>query len=367
MKARREYLKNDYPLADTDTTLIDLKFADALSSLMITITAQNGATSCVDHRIDQDVPVIEVVDGSEVITSLSMSEWIAQNFYNTKNMPPATLTELGGAVQSQTVIIPFGRLLNDPEMYLDTRKYSNPQLRIQNQFTIDASAGFATGTGRLTVIANLMASGYGAQKGFIGCKEIKSFTADTSGDAEVQLPRKQLMRRIYLSALLSTYKPQEVLTKYKLDIDTGKDVPFDIYADDYAEVMKAKYGLAEEIKHIYVRDDNERYTNIYDIREAHLRANVPDHIAVIESVDAEKISVGLYDMTNPSTPAAETSSKDCVLHVKGLSPYATCVFDFGKADDPGTWANFANNESAILYLTQAQAGAVKVWIERLMI
>ena len=366
MKIRQEYLKRDYSVQDTDTTLIDLKFADALSYLLITFEADNGATSCVDHEIHDDVSVIEVVDGSEVITSLSMSEWIAKSVFDRRIMPPSSLTEIGGATQSESVIIPFGRFLLDPEYYLDTKRYSNPQLRIENALTISDTAGFATGTGKITVVANLMSAGYAGQKGYISSKEIKSFTAETSGDAEVQLPRKKLIKRLYVSALLSTYTPQEVITKYKLDIDVGKDVPFDVYSADYADTMRSRYGLCEQIKHLLTADGGTALTDIYDIKEAHIRGNIADHIATIESVDAEKVTNGLIDMTTPATPAAETTAKDCVLHVKGIAPFATHVFDFGDAMNPATYGNFSANESAILYLTQAQAGAIKVWLDRLM-
>ena len=366
METRREYLKRDSNVADNDTTLLDLKFSEPLSYLTVEFEATNGATSCLDHEPHDDVSVIEVVDGSEVITSLSMTEWLAANAYRDKRMPDQDLSEIGGAVQKEKVVIPFGRYPFDPEFYLDTRQYSNPQLRIENALTVSATAGFATGTGKITVIAHLMKKGYSGQRGYIGYKEIKAFTAGTSGDEEVTLPRKHSIKSLGVMALLSTYTPQEVLTKWKLDLDTGKEIPFDMYTEDIVDMCLRRYGLMMQSKHILTADDGSALTDIYDIREAHIRANVDDHIATIESVDAEKISNQLIDMSSPATPAFESTAKDCVLQVKGIAPSAVLVWPFGDEEDPGSWADFTPYESAILYLTQAQAGAVKVWVERHM-
>lgn len=366
MKTRREYLKRDYPVADNDTTLIDLKFSDPISYISVEFEATNGATSCVDHEIHDDVSVIEVVDGSEVITSLSMAEWIAANFYRDKRMPDQVLTELPAGVQKEKIIIPFGRHPFDPEMYLDTKRYSNPQLRIENALTISDTAGFATGTGKLTVIAHLMETGFTANNGYIGYKEIKAFTAGTSGDEDITLPKNHPVKSLNIQALLSTYTPQEVLTKWKLDLDVGKEVPFEMYSEDIANQLLRTYGLACQCKHILTADDGTCLTDLYDIYEANIRANVDDHIATVETVDAEKVSNQLIDMTSPATPAFETTAKDCLLQVKGLSPMAVMSWPFGDPEVPNEYMDFSRYESAILYLTQAAAGAVKIYIERLI-
>ena len=188
MQIRDHYFKNKMTIADTDTISIDLKGLDPVSALIVEFEVQNGAGGCFDRMIADDVSLIEVADGSEVISALSMKEWLAVCSFVNKRIPRSYITEKPDTVQKQRVILNFGRFIDDSEYWLDTGQFDNPELRIANSFTISDTDGFKTGTAKLTVIGRVIDKGYKKHAGYIATKETKHFTTKSSGDEDINLP-----------------------------------------------------------------------------------------------------------------------------------------------------------------------------------
>jgi len=357
MRFRDHYFKREATVSDSDTVIIDINVKDPISYIKIEYEATNGATSCLDHELHDDVSKIEVVDGSDVLASLSMLEWQALNFYELKKFPAMLLSEAAGAKQEESCYIFFGRYPDDPEFYLDPTAFRNPQLRLTHALTISATAGFATGTGKITVMARIIEEGAGPHRGFMMAKEKYSWTSAGSGDEEVDLPRDYPYRMILIKALLSTNVPNEIIDKIKLSIDADKYIPIDNYTEDIIDNNEKQFGMAQQKKRLLEADDGTALLDIYDIDEAGIDARVDDHIATIEAVDAEKVSVGLYNMTTPATPAFQTTAKDCDVWAKGNCPHAVVCIPFGDLNDPDSWFPAPDFGDIKLYLTQATANA----------
>ena len=361
MKIRTHYLEYQKTLSDTDKIIKDLKGAGLLSAIEIEYQATNGATSCVDHEIHDDVSKIEVVDGAEVLESLSMKEWIGCNFYELGQIPRNSQSEVGGAIQKETCLILFGRFIGDPEYYFDPSKFDNPQLSLENAFKVDATNGFASGTGKLTIKLHILDEGAGAQKGFITRREKYSFTSAASGDELITLPVNYPYQYIGVSALLSTYRPDEIISKMKLTFDDDKYIPVNTYTDDIMDKLKSVFGLAQQRKHLYKANNGTSLLDLYDIRKAHIRSNVASNIATVIAVDAEKITNELYDMSTVGTPALQTAAKDLVADVEGNAPHGLVLLTFGDIHKDSGVLPVSGYSKLELYLTQATAsGAVKL-------
>ena len=357
MKIRTHYLEYQKTLSDTDKIIKDLKGAGKLSAIEIEYQATNGATSCVDHEIHDDVSKIEMIDGAEVLESLSMKEWIACNFYELGRIPRAQLTEVGGAIQKETCLILFGRFIGDPDYYFDPSKFDNPQLSLESALTISATAGFAAGTGKLTIKLHIIDEGARAQKGFITRQEKYSFTSAASGDELISLPTNYPYQYLGVSAVLSTYRPDEVISKIKLTFDDDKYIPISTYTDDIMDKLKSVFGLAQQKKHIFSANNGTALLDLYDIQKAHIRSNEASNIATIISVDAEKITNELYDMSTVGTPALQTAEKDLVVDVEGNTPHGLVLLTFGDIHSDDGILPVTGYSKLELYLTQAVANA----------
>jgi len=357
MRTRDYYFKREDSISDSDTVIVDLRGKGAISAISVELEATTGGTSCNDHEIHDDVSLIEVVDGGKVIASLSMIEWLAINAAYFKRIPHQLLTENASSKQEERIIIPFGRFIGDPNYYLDVGMFKNPELRVNVGLTISATAGFATGSGKITVIGKIMDERPGEYKGFLRHREIRSFTSASSGDEPVNIPTNYPISMMAVLARLSTYRPDEVISKIKVSVNNDEWVPVNDYTEDLIDMNQERYGKFEQQKTILSADDGTTLTDIFDIREATIRPGADDHIATVESVDAEKVVNGLYDMSSPATPAFQTTAKVCYLTVLGMCPFGAVFIPFGKLEDPESWLQAQNYSRIDMYLTQATANA----------
>lgn len=365
MKFRDYYFKREATVANSDTVIIDINIKDPISYIKVEYEATNGATSCLDHELHDDVTKIELVDGSDVLESLSMLQWQALNFYELKKMPHQLLSEEGGAKQEECCYIHFGRYQGDPEYYFVPTAWRNPQLRLTHTLAISDTAGFASGSGKITVMARVIEEGAGVHRGFLMSKEKYSWTSATSGDEVIDMPTDLPYRMLLVKALLSTNRPDEVLSKHKLSCDADRYIPFDMYTEDIMDANEKIFGLVQQTKDALTADDGDFLMDIYDIRKASIRCNMDDRIATVEIVDAEKVSNGLYNMSSPATPAFDTTAQVCPVAVEGVAPFATVCIPFGELNTPESWFPAPDFGDIKLYCTQAAAGACAIILQQL--
>ena len=365
MRTRDYYLKREATLSDSDTTILDINVKDPISAFTIQIEATNGATSCTDHELADDISSIELVDGSNVLWSLDMAAARGLNFFESKRMPFEVCSEGAADVQQVSCMINFGRWLNDLNYYFDATRFNNPQLRITHALTISATVGFATGTGKLTVRARLIEEGVTGYKGFLSAKEVISYTSGTSGDREIDLPRNYPYRMMLLKALLTTYTHAEVLSKHKLSLDADAAVPFNDYTEDLAERNIEDFGYAEQVKEILSADNGTCLMDLYNIRRANVRTKTAQQLAFVETIDAEQLTLGVYDLNAGATIALQASAQIIEADVQGSEPYSLIAIPFGRLTEPTDWLKANHYGDIKLFSTQAAAGACSVILQQL--
>lgn len=367
MKYRDHYFKREATVNNSDTVIIDINLKDPVSQISIEYEATNGSTSCVDHEIHDDISSIELVDGSQVLWSLDMQQARALNFFELKQLPHELADETLSEKQEEKCYINFGRFLNDPEYYLDPTKYANLQLRLTHTLTIDATAGFATGTGKVTVMARVLEEGAKAYKGFLSAREKVSYTSGTSGDKEIQLPTDNPYRLMLLQARKTLLNHVEVISQYKLSVDADNYVPFSLYTEDIVDQNRSQFGLVTQHKKLFSADDGTALLDIYNIADCLVWTTEDDHIATLEKLDAEQISNSLYDFTTPGTGALQTTAKAVYVKATGLEPYGCVCIPFGCLDEPSDWFRSQDYGDIRLYATQVAVGACSVILQQLKV
>ncbi len=364
MQFRDHYFKRESTVSDSDTVIIDINVKNPISAIIIEYEATNGATSCTNHELHDDISSIELVDGSRVLWSLSMAQARALNFFETGILPHTNQSEAAAAVQEEKCILHFGRVLDDPEFYIRPGDYSNLQLRLTHALTISATAGFATGSGKVTIMARIIEQGATVYKGFLTAKEKVSYTSTTSGDKVIDLPRDFPYRMMMLLALVTTVTHQEVLTRHKLSIDADAYVPFDMYSEDIDDMNRSKFGLVKQKKQILATSADTRLMDIYNIEDAHIRSDVTLELPIVEGVDAEVLTIGLTVIT--VVPAITVETADIALHVTayGTQPHAALAIPFGRLDAPEDWLPAPEYGDIQLISTQAAAAACSVVLQQ---
>ena len=365
MKFRNHYFKREATVNNADTIIIDVNVKDAISAFIIEYEATNGATSSLNHELHDDITSIELVDGSNVLWSLDMQQARALNFFETKQLPHEYNNEAAAAVQEESCIMHFGRFMDDPDYYINPKRYSNLQLRLTHSLTISGTAGFATGTGKVTVSARLIEEGAGAYKGFLSAKEKVSYTSATSGDKEIDLPRDFPYRLLMLQALITGYSHISALTKHKLSIDADAYVPFNDYSEDIQASNIAQFGMCEQSKQMLITSADASLVDIYAIKKVDVSPLVTLYLDNIITIAGESITHDAYVIVSGSSITTATADFATRADIKGAEPYACLAIPFGRMQEPGDWLKSNNYGDIKLYSTQAVAAACSVVLQQL--
>jgi hypothetical protein len=246
MKVRDVYITAAEALADAGTKTYSLNQLGKIQHIRVKLAATNGATSNTVGKLKSLVSKIEIVDGSNVIASCSMLEWFATNCYCNGVAPFHDLSGGAAVVIADEIYALFGRYVGDREYYLDCSRYSNPMLRITWAFTVSATAGIATGTGRLSLIARTIEDSALPYKGFIMRKEVASWTTAASGDQPFILPLDFPYMGIYVAALKTTIEPDTIITNIKLTRNTDQYIDFNLTGRDAYAAALANFGPFRE-------------------------------------------------------------------------------------------------------------------------
>jgi hypothetical protein len=232
MQVRDVYVTKAEACSDTFVKTYPLNQFANLMHLRLRFAATNGATSNTVGKIHGWISKIEVLDGSNVLCSLSGTELLAFNCFNNALMPYQDLHGGAALTISEELFILFGRFLGDKAFYLNTANFKNPMLRITGAMTVSATAGIATGSTALSVIARNIEAAAPPYQGFIMRKEINNWASGASGDQPTVLPLDFPFMGLMISALKTTVPPDTILTNLRLTRNFDQFIDFNITGRD---------------------------------------------------------------------------------------------------------------------------------------
>jgi len=366
MRLREVYLTNEQAIADTQLLTIDINVIDPISYLEVIVQATGGATSVTDHEVHDDVAKVEVVDGSFVIESLTFLEWEALNWLSLGNPPMLKLSENAAAVQREGIIIPFGRYLGDPNYYLMSSKFRNPQFKINVALTISATVGFATGSGRVTVIAHVIEDGAGPCLGTIMAKELDSFTSAATGVRRSELPCDYPYLGIMVKGLLTLNNAQAVISNIEVELDSRKFVPANLSSVHLAELNRQWYGYFDQAKITLKNDTGTSLLDLYDIDQAVCSWSTTLQPANIIALTAERVTFGAMLQTVVPAISLDATARVRTVRARGFQPHGCLYLPFGRRDFDSDWLMVPNYKNFNAWLTQSAAGACAVVGEQVL-
>lgn len=205
------------------TEIIDVDIIDPISRMIITYEPDNNPSgaNATGHPA-RCITKIELVDGSDVLFSLSGQQTQGVDFYTNMKVPPNIMCYLNGMYSEMIMNMNFGRSLFDPIMALDPRKFSNLQLKI----TMDIDAGGdESDDGYLTVLAQIFDQKEVTPTGFLMHKEIKQYTLANSAHEYTDLPTDHIYKQLYLAAQRYGTGPEYQIDTVKISEDVDKKIP----------------------------------------------------------------------------------------------------------------------------------------------
>lgn len=243
MRYRTSLLLSPTDVGEAGTKVIDLTFPDILSRLIILFSVTNPATQAPIEHPSANLPKVEIVDGSNVIFSLTGMQAHALEFYDTGRLYPGGGSFVPTWNLVHNCVINFGRFLHDTVLGLDLKKFTNPQLKIT--FDEDAAVTSAV-VNTLCVIAEIFDELVPAPTGFLMNKELYSYTPLAGATEEIDLPNDYPYRQILLQARVNNLWFGGIIGNVKLTEDNDKRIPLDLTGSQIESLMHHLFGHCSE-------------------------------------------------------------------------------------------------------------------------
>ena len=306
------------------TKTLDIDIQDPISQISVFFRGQNSSDTPLAHPAKM-VSKIELVDGSEVLMSMSGMQAQALDFYhNSKpvgNKPMYTDDDW----TKQVFNLYFGRSLFDTQLAFDPKKFNMPQLKITHN---KALGGSTCDVGYMEVWAHCFDEKVISPVGYLMAKEHYSYALGNNTYETVDMPRDYPYRMLLVRSLKATAAIWELYDKIKLSSDQDKRVIIDGDTEQLLKLLDAKFGPYTEtiqgrvgggaVGHYLTPTSNCNATIIG-------YGGTRDYFAGYQPW-------GGYIETYGSAALARFQ---CIMH--GYAPHGALCIPFGDLQDPADW------------------------------
>ena len=325
------------------TKTIDINIANPISRIIVQFKGMNTGVEPMAHPAKM-VQKIEIVDGSDVIFSLTGLEAQALNYFNNGEMPYNGMMYVNDTYAIATYQIDFGRFLWDDLLAFDPRKFVNPQIKITHN---KALGGCAPDAGILSVFAYCYDEKAITPQGFLMSKEQYSFDLATNAIEHIDLATDFVYRCLMVKSLVTLKQPWELYNKIKLTEDNDKRVIFNnLSTSDLLKFFRTNPPVVENIVHAMIATPETVYcTPTYDCRVSALGLN---------AVDAALYTDESYGGTFSKIATNAALGQH---HVVGYNPHGSLQLPFGKQDEIEDWYKVSGIGNLKLNITGGAAVA----------
>lgn len=343
MNQRLAIVLSEETIIPASTKVIDLDMSDIVSRIQINLEVERDGTVLGAHPA-ATISNIELVDGSDVLFSMSGKQAQALDYYQNGVMPFNAITDRTGNDCITCFNINFGRFLFDEVLAFDPKKFNNPQLKITHNYQ---QCGGTPGAARLDVRAFLFDEKKPAPTGFLMSKEFYQFTSGADGTYHsVDMPSDHITRRFMIMATAAGYFVQQVVNEIRLSEDNQKRIPYDTKVWQLLKTLRQMYPRIHEYGHfaflaatkaIYMSPTQDIVMNA-----------VPDTVTNITSVSTIP--------TKMPITSDITADGAVVVQISGYDPHYSFVVPLGKPDDMADWYDLTKVGNLKMRLKAGSAG-----------
>lgn len=317
------------------TKTLDINLADPISRITVQFKGLNNGTTLTAHPAKM-VSKIELVDGSDVLFSLSGIECQALNYFDNGRMPVSVINYCNDIYAIATYQLDFGRFLWDAGFAFDPTKFVNPQLKITHN---KALGGTAPDAGELSVFAHIFDEKKITPAGFMMNKEQYSYTLATSASEHIDLATDFPYRKLLLQSMSTSLQPWQQFNQVKLDQDNGRRMIInDEKVSNLLKIM-ASYPQFQEI----IEAPTKNGTQTIPCAAGYERVAALTGMAA----DADAYLTQTY---GGSIKVADSAAAVVDMIVSGFCPHNTFCLPFGLPGDPEDWFKVSNVGSLRLSL-----------------
>lgn len=345
MNYRTVVLHAEEDLNASGTKIIPIRVRDPITSLFFMMRIHIGAAKRLAPE-PSCITKIEIVDGSDVLMSLSGTELVALSVLEGHRQLDYAASNIQSATRTLRIRVNFGRFEKDPLLAFDPTKFLNPQLKVTYDVTtVEANADHLY----LAVVAECFDEKVISPVGFLRMTEYHSYVGVASTYEYVDLPIDLDIRKLYLQTKNFGRGQAETLTDAKLSEDNDKRIPFDLDANQWSQKCSAEFGSAEQLIFAYSGGwDDAPFFHIAGDQE----------IMIGNSVSGSRPTVSQHQMGCGGSFISTDDTKLITGLAKGHLPYLVYCYAFGDQMDIDDWYKLAGRVESLRF--RIKAGTITV-------
>jgi len=324
------------------TKTLDIKLSEKISRIQIRHEVVNASNSQTGHPA-ACVSKIELVDGSDVLMSLSGREAEALDFYDTKQGREYEMDMRNDMPNQEFFNLNFGRKLWDPVLAFDPKRFNNPQLKITHN---KASGGSAPDDAYLTVYADVFDEKVVSPIGWLMAKEYNTRTSVASAYNPVDLPNDYPLRKLLIQALVVGSTFTDTLDELRISEDNQRKLPFDSGLYEFIVGIMKKYPLYSEIICMTLPTVGDNYVYVTPGEYVNIATGILGSATVYRNATGGG---------GRATLNASAASQDARALVTGYMPHGCLPIEFGDPDLMEDWYDLPKMGSVELRTREVQS------------
>jgi hypothetical protein len=335
------------------TKTIDIKIPDIISRLWVRFGIICPGTPTPAEVAAANVPKIEVVDGSDVLYSLTGMEAQAMDFYDTGKVRHNNGSYVATWELIANFYLNFGRKLWDPDLALDPKKFTNPQIKI----TYDEDVAIAsTVVNRLSVMADIFDEKSVSPTGFLMNKELFNYSPTAGGWQFVDLPSDYPYRKLLIQSRVVNAWFGALIKEVKLSEDNDKKVPLNLVDQELEYWLKDQYPRYLEHIAVDLVDTTGIYIYITPTQGLSINGYAYTKAGLFEAVP---FGYKIYGCVH-SDIGTQT------IEVVGDVPHGCIAIPLGDQNDPTDWWDLAGKSGELEILAgDLASGTYRVCTQQL--
>jgi len=347
MNYRLTTIQSTLTLTDNQTDTYDINIKDPISRIVLQLRGTN-ADSVPDGHPAKGLSKIELVDGSDVIFSLTGEQCQATDFYDTGKVPLNVVSYVSANIWTGVFNLNFGRYLWDPQLALDPKKFKNLQLKVTHYVNGQAGSSTTNTTSTLAIYAHVFDEKQVSPSGFLMNKEVKAYVIGSSGSFEyTDMPLDFPYRRITLQGLYVGQDLSTVINAFYLTEDNDKRIVYDVSTSNYMKIAAVEYGKWNEAIVCAITTGTVNFFTAVDYEYT---------IAHMGTVNVNTtFQCTAYPLGGRFYIEGEGATEG-VVHMGGYAPHGTIPLFLGQPDDMADWYDVRKVGSLVLRLKAGSHG-----------
>ena len=305
------------------TKTIDLNENAPLSKIVIRMKGTNNGSTPTAHPTKM-ISKIEVVDGSDVLYSMSGTESAAMNFQETQQLPWYCCEYEDNIQCCATYDLNFGRFPWDRDFALDLRTFKNPQLKITHNKALGGSCPDAA---TLAVFGYTFDDPQPSPTNFFMTKELYSYTLTAGANEYITCPRDYPYRILMPNSYETTYPFNTQFAEFEWYADNKRRMFIDgISGTEWAKLMSHEDKVEEDFAGLATGSLQSYY-----------QASTYENYTVAIGRSAHSASLYVAQPSGPRVQVDSDAQESFQAHHTGWMAFGGTNFCMHDLDDPKSW------------------------------